>query len=480
VTEPRWIEIARSLVDQVRDGESILPLATKIGKLYPEMSGYMRMVGPNTPWCGLFVAYCLAVAGIRPIYTDDDNELNDALWANGWEWFGMAVTDQPQVGDIVVFDRHVGFYVGETSDSYRILGGNQSDEVNIKLFRKEAIRAVRRPPELQKDAMPSRFDACLPTTLKWEGGNDDDSRDPGGRTSRGILQSEWNTWRQSHPGLPADVWQAPQDQIVAIYRQHYWDRMRCDEMPPGVDLAVFDFGVNSGRGVRRVQQVLDVDQDGEVGPVTLGAINGRDPTELINAICDNRMAYLRGLDNWPTFGRGWTNRVADVRATALAMVGAVEPTPPELEEPPMPETPSSDMPKIDIRIMLDFILKNPGTVAVLAAFIEALRTGRVVIIDGPAMKSAAPPINAVPPKPAAAIPPSVKLSAAALGAGTIAQTADLVGTPFGFGNDPTLAGSLVTLVPIVTGVVGALGGWGGLAAVAGKVLSALAAAAPKA
>src|SRR5271166_141976 len=89
---------------------------------------------------------------------------------------------------------------------------------------------------------------CCAITLDFEGGNDDDPRDPGGRTSRGILQSEWNAYRNTHSGLPADVWVAPQASIVDIYKTQYWNAVAGDQWPKGVDLCVYDGGVNSGNG----------------------------------------------------------------------------------------------------------------------------------------------------------------------------------------------------------------------------------------
>ncbi len=165
----------------------------------------------------------------------------------------------------------------------------------------------------------SNFYKVLPLLLEHEGGNDDDPRDPGGRTSRGILQREWNEWRMAHPGYPSDVWQAPQNQVEAIYKQNYWDALGCDSLPPGVDYCLFDYGVNSGIGRARqaLKQFSDV----------------KDPTKLINVICDQRLNYLESLPIWPTFRKGWTTRVKDVRAASLAMAGQ-----PKAAPPPKPTT----------------------------------------------------------------------------------------------------------------------------------------------
>ncbi len=155
------------------------------------------------------------------------------------------------------------------------------------------------PGQVQSD-----FQNCVRLVLEHEGGNDDDPRDPGGRTSRGIIQSEWNTWRKSHPGLPGDVWSAPQVQVEAIYREKYWDALGCDRMPSGVDYAMFDFGVNSG--ISRAQKFRD-------------GISALKPTDIIDELCSARLTFLKGLTTWKTFGRGWTTRVNDVRRDAIAM-----------------------------------------------------------------------------------------------------------------------------------------------------------------
>lgn len=187
--------------------------------------------------------------------------------------------------------------------------------------------AVVQPPPVKPS---DQFNKCIPLLLVSEGGNDDDPEDPGGRTSRGIIQSEWDKWRTTHPGLPADVWQAPQDQVIAIYRQQYWNALRCDELPHGVDYAVFDYGVNSGIGksAKVLQGLVGATADGVVGKNTLAAVAKADSARLINQICDQRMAYLKGLSTWSRFGKGWAARVTRVRADALAMTGGVAQPPP--------------------------------------------------------------------------------------------------------------------------------------------------------
>jgi lysozyme family protein len=205
------------------------------------------------------------------------------------------------------------------------------------------------------DSMPkygiaADWNPSLEDVLAHEGGNDDDPRDPGGRTSRGIIQIEWDAWRKAHPGnnWPADVWKAPQEQIEAIYKQKYWNALRCDDLPAGVDYCVFDYGVNSGIGragkvLRRLLALPDTDW--HVTDEVLAALKVRDPKVIINQICDERLKFLRGLATWATFGNGWNRRVSEVRHDSLDMAAKVRapaPTIPIIMPPkpvPLPNAP---------------------------------------------------------------------------------------------------------------------------------------------
>ena len=115
--------------------------------------------------------------------------------------------------------------------------------------------------------------------------------------------------------------------IPRIYRSGYWGKCRCDELPVGVDYAVFDAAVNSGpgRGARWLQAAVGAKQDGGIGPKTLSRVEEHDPIQVTGVMCDRRLSFLRSLDTWPTFGKGWGRRVEGVRATAIAMAGGTSP-----------------------------------------------------------------------------------------------------------------------------------------------------------
>jgi len=172
-------------------------------------------------------------------------------------------------------------------------------------------------------ANDERFQRCLTEVLRHEGGYVDHPSDPGGATNMGITRKTLARWRKISPwtDLPkSSVASLKREEAGLIYRANYWNPSRAREMPVGVDLALFDFAVNSGpdRAVRTLQAALGVAADGEVGPVTLAALRGADLARLVNDFCDRRLAFLRGLSTFAAFGRGWTRRVADIRAAALA------------------------------------------------------------------------------------------------------------------------------------------------------------------
>ena len=172
----------------------------------------------------------------------------------------------------------------------------------------------------------SRFDICLDEMLRHEGGYADHPADPGGATNLGITHKTLASWRRVSPwsALPKSAVQAlTRTEAAEIYRAGYWDRCQGDQLPAGLDLALFDFSVNSGpdRAIRMLQAELGVTADGQIGPLTLAAIAVRPGRSLIDALCDQRLAFLQRLSTFSTFGKGWTSRVAAVRKVALASAG---------------------------------------------------------------------------------------------------------------------------------------------------------------
>jgi lysozyme family protein len=164
------------------------------------------------------------------------------------------------------------------------------------------------------------FDKCLAEVLRHEGKWADHPRDPGGATMQGITLRTYSKWI-GRLVTKEELFNMPSAHRDAIYREVYWDKVRGDELPLGVDLCLFDYAVNSGlkRAIVAVQEALAVNADGALGPVTMGAIQMATPSALIPWVCEYRLAFLQRLPIWDTFGKGWAKRVKDVQSVAMEM-----------------------------------------------------------------------------------------------------------------------------------------------------------------
>lgn len=168
--------------------------------------------------------------------------------------------------------------------------------------------------------MEANFLHCLELVLAHEGGYVNDPRDPGGRTNRGVTQRAWEAYIGHAVDEPTMRGLTVAD-VGPFYKTQYWDKIRGDALPSGVDCAVFDYAVNSGTGraAKALQQAAGVLVDGAIGPATLAAVAKADPNDLIARICTLRQSFLQSLSTFPTFGKGWTRRVSEVRDEARAL-----------------------------------------------------------------------------------------------------------------------------------------------------------------
>ena len=162
--------------------------------------------------------------------------------------------------------------------------------------------------------MKENFDAALKALLKHEGGYVNHPADPGGMTNLGVTKRVWEEW-VGHAVDEQTMRNLTPDLVAPLYKKRYWDAVRADDLPSGVDFVVFDCAVNSGvgRASKFLQQAAGVTDDGKIGPGTLQAVMAKDPKELVDAFCDQRQAFLEALPTFATFGKGWSRRVAEVR-----------------------------------------------------------------------------------------------------------------------------------------------------------------------
>ncbi|MCA0025459.1 MULTISPECIES: glycoside hydrolase family 108 protein [unclassified Mesorhizobium] len=178
----------------------------------------------------------------------------------------------------------------------------------------------------------SREKESLAKVLVHEGGYVNHPADPGGPTNKGVTQRVYDGYRKGKGLAKRSVKSITMDEVGEIYDRQYWDAVKGDLLPDGVDYVVFDGGVNSGpgRSIMWLQQALRPIYtgpiDGVMGVGTLAALKAVNNNDaLIDRICDARMNFLRHLGTFPTFGKGWTARVAEVRAIGKAWATGEKP-----------------------------------------------------------------------------------------------------------------------------------------------------------
>lgn len=164
-----------------------------------------------------------------------------------------------------------------------------------------------------------RFSLCLAEVLKHEGGWADHPKDPGGATMKGVTLATYLHYRPY--ATKQDLRNITDDELKRIYREGYWDKVRGNDLPAGVDLVVFDIAVNSGpgRAADWLQEAVGVRADRIVGPATIAAVKASQPLSVIDTLDKRRDRFYRSLSNWTTFGKGWTARRLAVTAKAKEM-----------------------------------------------------------------------------------------------------------------------------------------------------------------
>ena len=170
--------------------------------------------------------------------------------------------------------------------------------------------------------MKENFPQCFALVLKNEGGYVDNPSDPGGATNLGCTKATWEAW-VGHPVTKDDIKALTPNDVMPLYKAKYWDTIKGDDLPEGVDYAVFDYAINSGpsRAAKALQSVLSVNVDGQIGDATLRALEASNPREVATAVCEARLAFLQSLPTYATFGKGWSRRVSEVETVSFNMVG---------------------------------------------------------------------------------------------------------------------------------------------------------------
>ncbi len=174
--------------------------------------------------------------------------------------------------------------------------------------------------------MAQNFKHCLEIILHHEGGYVNHPKDPGGMTNLGVTKRVYESWVGKEVN-ESDMRALTADDVAPIYEKNYWDKVKGNDLPGGLDLCVFDFGVNAGpgRAAKYLQTMIGTVADGGIGPNTLLALGNYveevgDVTQVIKDYQEKRQSYYEGLSTFATFGNGWTRRVEETTEEALKIV----------------------------------------------------------------------------------------------------------------------------------------------------------------
>lgn len=169
--------------------------------------------------------------------------------------------------------------------------------------------------------MKENWNNAFKLMLQSEGGFVNHPNDPGGMTNLGVTKATWENWvgRESNE---AEMRGLTPEKVEPLYKKKYFDAVRGDELPMGLDYLMFDFAVNAGAGraIKTLQTAVGVTPDGGFGPMTMAAVQAIDPVELIERFSQAKEDFYRSLNTFATFGKGWLNRVADVKVKASSML----------------------------------------------------------------------------------------------------------------------------------------------------------------
>tara|TARA_R110001606_G_scaffold338667_1_gene486737 strand:+ start:571 stop:1083 length:513 start_codon:yes stop_codon:yes gene_type:complete len=165
------------------------------------------------------------------------------------------------------------------------------------------------------------WQSSLDKILHHEGGYVNHPKDPGGETNLGVTKRVY----LEHGGTK-DMKDLLVEDVNPIYKKGYWDKVKGDDLPNGLDLCVFDFGVNAGpgRAAKYLQTMIGTVADGGIGPNTLKAVNTYVEKVGLETAIENyqsaRQGYYEKLSTFETFGRGWTRRVEETTASAKQLI----------------------------------------------------------------------------------------------------------------------------------------------------------------
>ena len=169
--------------------------------------------------------------------------------------------------------------------------------------------------------MKENFSPALKLLLDSEGGFVNHPEDPGGMTNLGVTKKVWESW-VGHAVSEKVMRALTPEKVAPLYKKKYWDAVKADDLPDGLDYLMFDFAVNAGpgRAIKTMQKAIGTTPDGDIGPKTIQALKNADNSELVAKFSAEKEAFYRSLPTFGTFGKGWLRRVAEAKTHAESML----------------------------------------------------------------------------------------------------------------------------------------------------------------
>lgn len=159
------------------------------------------------------------------------------------------------------------------------------------------------------------FDVAFDRLMGHEGNYSNDRTDPGnwtgGRVGVGELKgTKFGIAANTYGHL--DIKNLTREDVKAIYREDFWEKIHADKLADGVAWQALDFAVNSGpkTAIQGLQRAVRVAPDGWWGEHSQAALETMTESDVIMLLIAERIDYMTGRKNWPEHGKGWARRMA--------------------------------------------------------------------------------------------------------------------------------------------------------------------------
>jgi lysozyme family protein len=144
--------------------------------------------------------------------------------------------------------------------------------------------------------------------------------------SFGITLDDFKKWRNDDKLTATDLQNLSRPDACEYYRTRFWNVLRCDDLPAGVDLSVLDYAVELGPdagpaiAAKSLQQVVGAAADGSVGTATVAAVRAMSPRDIVRGISKNRIEAFSAQPPQGISVADWASRTTAAEQAAVKMI----------------------------------------------------------------------------------------------------------------------------------------------------------------